>query len=172
MHFFFVYLHFFTWWWSNEWPKHVVRSNKLNVQKFMCCDCGDLIVSDFRDTAEKINLYLCKPSWHIQSYKWVPLICNNSTALSFMLWLHYVCRHNTQNPMNRRLCGPLSFFGSFGGEKNLTSLQGIEAQTVQSTSYPLYWLRYHSFSVLLYKFLLLMCQHPQVTFCIRSDEKR
>jgi len=160
MHFFFVYLHFFTWWWSHERPKHVVWSNKLNVQKFMCCDCGDLIVSDVCDTAEKVNLSLCKPWWHTQSYKWVPLICNISTVLSFMLWLLYVCRHNTQNPPNRRLCRPLSLFGSFGGEKNLMPLQGTEAETVQSTSYLLYWLCYHSFSVLLYKFLLLMCQNP------------
>ena len=49
-----------------KWPKHAVGSNKLNIQKFICCDCGDLIVSDFRDTAEKINLSLCKPWWHIQ----------------------------------------------------------------------------------------------------------
>jgi hypothetical protein len=49
----------------------------------------------------------------------VPLICNISTVLNFMLWLLYVCRQNTQNPLNRRLCGPLSLFGSFGGEKNL-----------------------------------------------------
>jgi len=26
----------------------------------------------------------------------------------------------TKNPLNRRLCGPLSLFGSFEGEKNLT----------------------------------------------------
>jgi hypothetical protein len=29
---------FYTWWWSNKWPKCVVRCNKLNVQKFRCCD--------------------------------------------------------------------------------------------------------------------------------------
>jgi len=86
-----------------------------------------------------------------------------------MLWLLYVCRHNTQNPPNRRLCRPLSLFGSFGGEKNLMPLQGTEAETVQSTSYLLYWLCYHSFSVLLYKFLLLMCQHP-CHFCIRNNK--
>lgn len=34
-----MYLHFATWWCSNKWPKYVVRSNKLNVQKFRCCDC-------------------------------------------------------------------------------------------------------------------------------------
>jgi hypothetical protein len=55
---------FCTWWWSNEWPKHVVEGNKLNVQ-FMCCVCEDLIVSDFRDTVEKVNLSLRKPWWHI-----------------------------------------------------------------------------------------------------------
>ena len=93
-----------------------------------------------------------------------------STVLNFMLWLLYVYRQNTQNPLNRRLCGPLSMCGSFGGEKNLVPLQGIEAQTVQSTSYLLHWLCYHSFSVLLHKFLLLMCQCP-CHFCIRSNEK-
>jgi len=27
----------------------------------------------------------------------VPLICKISTVLSFMLWLLYVCRHNTES---------------------------------------------------------------------------
>jgi len=28
-----------TWQWSDDWPKHVAGSNKLNVQKFGCCVC-------------------------------------------------------------------------------------------------------------------------------------
>jgi len=35
---------FSTWWCSNKWPKCVVRSSKLNVQKFRCCDCVVWIV--------------------------------------------------------------------------------------------------------------------------------
>jgi len=36
---FFLLAVLFTWWRSNELPKHVAGSNKLNIQKFRCCDC-------------------------------------------------------------------------------------------------------------------------------------
>ena len=49
--------HFFpTWWWSNEWPKHAVGSNKVNIQKFRCCDCMDWTIIDWltrQDVAQK-----------------------------------------------------------------------------------------------------------------------
>jgi hypothetical protein len=37
-----------TWWWANEWPKHVAGSNKLNIQKFRCCGCVDWMFRNFR----------------------------------------------------------------------------------------------------------------------------
>lgn len=31
--------YFSTWWWSNEWSKHVRGSIKLHFEDFKCCDC-------------------------------------------------------------------------------------------------------------------------------------
>ena len=36
-----------------------------------------------------------------------------------------------QHPLNRRLCGPQSWFGNFGEEENLLSIPEFEPRTVQ-----------------------------------------
>ena len=43
----FCILIFSTWWCSKEWPKHVVGSDKLNVQTFRCRDCVEYTVRKF-----------------------------------------------------------------------------------------------------------------------------
>jgi hypothetical protein len=55
----------------NEWKKRQVENNKINVQKFSCCDCVDWIVNDWlaqRDDVAHISGKLPPPSVQLISH--------------------------------------------------------------------------------------------------------